>query len=492
MQTLKKDTILQNRLIKDNASVRIPHGAFGNMTARRFIKTSPGDSSWWRNRAWALIASQSEAARLLQAYQQRLELFNAIKSIRSTGANPSINDVKNKIGASWVDRQLFDNISRSKTPPSIPAVSSVRMPYSLMATQVSSLPHYDFRTGVLLWNAQVGQGKYEFRFDVPWLKRKYSRRKLQDGRISRPTLQVIPREAYSYGIGYHADGGAYVSKMRNTVSFNPVLDDVLVSFTITLYTNKRSKTSNHVAAFDLGMDSTKPFSGVRVSSAGVSRELTLSHQAQRTRVNVLKVKDSLKRGLAKLTRLKKCHDKLDRALLESAVVSDYKRVERQDDALDWQIASDMVRHCKTGDTLVMEDLAWSGGGPVKFRHGRVQARVSHVAGNRGVTVKRVNPAYSSQECAKCGSRKIVHRDRITNCEDCGFSLNRDLMAAMILAFRGLKKLDYDYNVECGSSIAGSPHRPAGDASHSSSTGMPRLRCARSRSAEALLKRKVCS
>lgn len=490
--TLKRDTALQNRLIKDNTSVLIPHGSFGNMTARRLIKTAPGDAAWWRNRFWSLIASQSEASRLLQAYQQRLTIFNAIKTIRDTGASPSLKDVKNAIGASWLDRQLFKNLSRSSAPPSVPTISSARMPYSLMATQVSSLPHYDHRTGALAWDAQIGKSTYAFRFDAPWLKRKYSKRRLQDGRISRPTLQVIPREAFSYGVGYHEDGRAYVSKKKNTVSFSPETDDVLVSFTITLYANKRGKPSNHVAAFDLGMDSTKPFSGVRMSPAGVSRELIPSHQAEATRLNVLKTKDNLKRGLAKLTRLKQCFDKLDRTLLESAVVNDYKRVERQCDALDWQIASDMVRHCKPGDVLVMEELAWSGGGPVKFRHGRVQARVDHVAGKRGVTVRRVNPAFSSQECARCGSRRTSHRCRLTKCGDCGYEADRDKMAAVVLARRGLEKIKRKYDVWYDPRIARGPRHPAGDVRCSSSTSMIGLRCARPDSASVSLRRGVCS
>lgn len=52
------------------------------------------------------------------------------------------------------------------------------------------------------------------------------------------------------------------------------------------------------------------------------------------------------------------------------------------------------------------------------------------AASAGREVIKVNPAYSSQTCHKCGTRTVHElKDRVFNCSNCGLSMDRDLNAA---------------------------------------------------------------
>lgn len=66
--------------------------------------------------------------------------------------------------------------------------------------------------------------------------------------------------------------------------------------------------------------------------------------------------------------------------------------------------------------------------------------LTHKAECAGRKLVKVNPAYTSQTCSKCGTRTLHElKDRIFNCS-CGHSENRDLNAARNILTLGLQSL----------------------------------------------------
>jgi len=60
----------------------------------------------------------------------------------------------------------------------------------------------------------------------------------------------------------------------------------------------------------------------------------------------------------------------------------------------------------------------------------------------GKKLIKVNPAYTSQNCSKCGNRqKLELSDRIYHCPCCGLSLDRDINAAKNILTLGMQSLD---------------------------------------------------
>lgn len=63
------------------------------------------------------------------------------------------------------------------------------------------------------------------------------------------------------------------------------------------------------------------------------------------------------------------------------------------------------------------------------------------AAEAGKQIVKVNPAYTSQNCSKCGSRhKLKLSDRVYHCPVCLLSLNRDVNAAINIRALGLQRL----------------------------------------------------
>jgi len=56
--------------------------------------------------------------------------------------------------------------------------------------------------------------------------------------------------------------------------------------------------------------------------------------------------------------------------------------------------------------------------------------LSFKAENAGRTLVKVNPAYTTQDCSECGTRKPLRLDeRVYSCDVCGLSMDRDLNAS---------------------------------------------------------------
>lgn len=78
------------------------------------------------------------------------------------------------------------------------------------------------------------------------------------------------------------------------------------------------------------------------------------------------------------------------------------------------------------------DAAWSG----------FFAMLSYKAESAGRELVKVNPAYTTQDCHRCGHRqKLTLADRVYKCPSCGLHVDRDLNAAkniLALGMQGLK------------------------------------------------------
>lgn len=69
-------------------------------------------------------------------------------------------------------------------------------------------------------------------------------------------------------------------------------------------------------------------------------------------------------------------------------------------------------------------------------------KCEYKAEEAGVVFKKVNPAYTSQDCSKCGYRVFKKLStRTHHCSECGLKIDRDLNAAINIQTRGLASLE---------------------------------------------------
>ncbi len=67
--------------------------------------------------------------------------------------------------------------------------------------------------------------------------------------------------------------------------------------------------------------------------------------------------------------------------------------------------------------------------------------LAYKAENAGRQLIKVNPAYTSQTCSKCGYRKAKKlSDRIYHCSNCGFEIDRDHNASLNILALGLQSI----------------------------------------------------
>lgn len=103
---------------------------------------------------------------------------------------------------------------------------------------------------------------------------------------------------------------------------------------------------------------------------------------------------------------------------------------------------------KEYDNIIIEDIdanamikkRWCSKQILDAAWGNFMLILSYKAENAGKTVIKVNPAYTSQTCSKCGRRTLHElKDRIFNCS-CGHSEHRDMNAAKNILALGLQCL----------------------------------------------------
>jgi len=65
---------------------------------------------------------------------------------------------------------------------------------------------------------------------------------------------------------------------------------------------------------------------------------------------------------------------------------------------------------------------------------QLAAFITYKAERLGITVERVDPAYTSQECPACGKHNKA-QDRLYRCADCGWRGHRDAVGAVAISRR---------------------------------------------------------
>jgi len=84
-----------------------------------------------------------------------------------------------------------------------------------------------------------------------------------------------------------------------------------------------------------------------------------------------------------------------------------------------------------------------------MQYSRIQKWIEWEAQKYGLKVIKVNPAYSSTSCPKCGTLMKENGYRTFHCPNCGFEENRDYIAVMNLYGRGLLHLSTAHGVKGG-------------------------------------------
>jgi len=76
---------------------------------------------------------------------------------------------------------------------------------------------------------------------------------------------------------------------------------------------------------------------------------------------------------------------------------------------------------------------------LNFSYSELHAKLIYKAMRIGRLVVKVDPAYTSQTCSKCGSRKKLKlSDRLYNCDGCGLEIGRDHNAAKNIERKGFE------------------------------------------------------
>jgi len=84
-----------------------------------------------------------------------------------------------------------------------------------------------------------------------------------------------------------------------------------------------------------------------------------------------------------------------------------------------------------------------------MQYSRIQKWIEWQAKKHGLKVIKVNPAYSSTTCPKCGTLMKESDYRTFRCPNCGFKENRDYIAVRNLHGRGLLHLSTAHGVKGG-------------------------------------------
>jgi len=84
-----------------------------------------------------------------------------------------------------------------------------------------------------------------------------------------------------------------------------------------------------------------------------------------------------------------------------------------------------------------------------MQYKRIQWWIEWQAKKYGLKVIKVNPAYSSTTCPKCGAKMKENGYRTLKCPNCGFEEHRDYVAVMNLYGRGSLTLSTARQVKGG-------------------------------------------
>ncbi len=172
----------------------------------------------------------------------------------------------------------------------------------------------------------------------------------------------------------------------------------------------------------------------------------------------------LKRKQRRLSRAKKGSNNRKKRRLEHA--REWQRVAERERNAAHRLTSQIIDGHSAN--VAVEDL--NIGGMLKNRHlsrviseqawGRIKNQLNYKAESAGGQLYAVNPAYTSQTCSSCGhlpdkQNRLSLHVRVYRCQVCGFSLDRDVNAAINVRERALSNGDVaDHLLPGGNSPVG--------------------------------------
>jgi putative transposase len=246
------------------------------------------------------------------------------------------------------------------------------------------------------------------------------------------------------GSGFTVDGGHVVlSKLGRlkAVLHRPIAG------TIKTCTVRRTSTGKWYVTFSCEVEpvALDPCSSAVGLDVGLSSFATLSSGEKIANPRFLRSDER---------RLKRAQRRREKAAKGSVLRRKRRKIEAH---VHERIAArrDAFLHKQTRDivtaygTICVEDLAISG-----MVHNHALAKSIHDAAWRqfityltykaacaGRTLVAVNPAYTSQDCSRCGHRqKMPLSERVYQCPSCALELDRDLNAALNILRLGLESL----------------------------------------------------
>jgi len=137
----------------------------------------------------------------------------------------------------------------------------------------------------------------------------------------------------------------------------------------------------------------------------------------------------------KISRKQQGSKKFKRALIErneliNFYVKEFISQEQPDEVVIESLKN--VKHKSSGKVYkkIMNKLQhWS--------YDRTFNKLEQLSESKGFTIKKVNPAYTSQTCSKCGSvHKESRKGELYECVNCGMKLDADYNAALNILQRG--------------------------------------------------------
>lgn len=198
----------------------------------------------------------------------------------------------------------------------------------------------------------------------------------------------------------------------------------------------------YLIGVDLGR--VEPYTLVVIHAKSGSR---VAQYTASPRLRVLTAKrDRLNKELRYLYTKSKAHEALGfrkEALEQERILTRAKR-NRLINKITWLIATEIHKVAVRFSPrfVAIEDLSWvnTTHGMSRWTHAKDQAAITHKLTRSGMVTKKVSPKNTSQECHKCGLQ-IAHNPskRLVVCSGCSLTVDRDINAAINIAFRPLRK-----------------------------------------------------